>query len=150
MFKKIQILIVGLILISMALILSSCATIFGGQKNTIQIEAGSPENAQVFLDGKLLGEAPFKIKISKYLLQEGSIIEIKKAGFETMIYQVHRSPHIAYVAADILGGVVPLIIDVADGNIYRPNTRKIEYQLVKVNTVRKNTSSKQKETQEKR
>jgi len=150
MFKKIQIIIVRLFIISMVLILSSCATIFGGQKNTIQIEAGSPEHALVYLDGKLLGEAPFKIKISKYLLQDGSIIEIRKDGFETMIYQVHRSPHIAYVAADILSGVVPLIIDVADGNIYRPNTRKIEYELVKVNTVNKKTSVQQKETQEKK
>ena len=112
--------------------LNSCATIFDGRKNTVKVIAGTPEKAKVYLDGKFIGEAPFKIRVSKFDLQEGSIIEIKKENYETLIYEVERNPHIGYIAADILGGVIPLVVDVADGNIYRPNTRKIEYKLVKV------------------
>ena len=131
------------ILIS-AFLWSSCATILDGRKNTIKIEAGSPENAQIFLDGKYLGDTPFKTRVSKFDLQEGSIIEIKKEGYESMEYEVQRSPHVMYVGLDILMGVVPLFIDVADGNIYRPNTRKIEYELLPMKNIKKaNVSSKQ-------
>ncbi len=115
--------------IVMAASLSSCATVFAGRKNTVHIKSGSPGGAQVYLDGEYLGDAPFKIRISKYKLQQGSILEIRKEGFETVQYEVRRSPHIGYVLADILSGFIPLVIDVADGNIYRPNTRNVHYTL---------------------
>jgi len=79
-----------------------------------------------------LGDTPFETRISKYELQEGSIIEIKKENYETMSYEVKRSPHVGYVISDLLG-VVPLLIDVATGNIYRPNTNKIVYDLKEIN-----------------
>ncbi len=119
--------------ISLMFTMVSCATVFGGRKNTIKVEVGTPIRAQVFLDGQYLGETPFKTRISKYKIQEGSIIEIKKAGFETFTYLVERNPHLLYVAANMVSGALPLIIDVADGNIYRPNTRNIEYHLVPLN-----------------
>jgi len=128
--------------IGFVFMMSSCATIFGGKKNTIQVKMGSPESAQVYLDGELIGEAPFKIRIEKRRIQEGSIIEIKKEGYKTMQYHVIRTPHAGYVILDILGGVVPLVVDVADGNIYRPNTRKIEYDLVPFEKEAKNEISK--------
>jgi len=116
------------LLLAMVLVFSSCATVFGGKRNTIRVEAGSPEKAQVYLDGKYLGDTPFETRISKYDLQEGSIIEIKKENYETMTYVVKRSPHIAYVISDLLA-VFPMLVDVATGNIYRPNTRHIVYDL---------------------
>lgn len=122
--------------------MNSCATIFGGKKNTIQVKVGSPESALVYLDGVFIGEAPFKIRIEKQRIQEGSIIEIKKEGYRTMQYHVIRSPHAGYVILDILGGVVPMVVDVADGNIYRPNTRKIEYDLVPFKTEANSLKSK--------
>lgn len=120
------------LLITVVIFFSSCATVFGGKRNTIKVEAGSPEKAQVYLDGEYLGETPFEARVSKFDLQEGSIIEIKKENYETMTYVVKRSPHIAYVISDLLG-VVPLLIDVATGNIYRPNTNKIVYELEEIN-----------------
>ena len=119
------------LLITVIVFFSSCATVFGGKRNTIKVEAGSPEKAQIYLDGKYLGETPFEARVSKYDLQEGSIIEIKKENYETMTYEVKRSPHIAYVISDLLG-VVPLLIDVVTGNIYRPNTNKIGYELKRI------------------
>ena len=113
-------------------LLSSCATILDGRKNTIKVKAGSPIAAKVYLDGELIGETPFKIRIEKRKIQEGSLIEIKKEGYETMEYEVIRFPHVGYVALDIVTGVIPLIVDIADGNIYRPNTRNIEYQLIPI------------------
>lgn len=125
----------------MALFFNSCATILSGKKNTVNVKSGIPEKAQVFIDGELLGEAPSKIRISKFKLQEGSILEIRKEGFETFSYEVIRSPRLMYVAADILFGLMPLVVDVANGNIYRPNTLNIEYVLTPVSKEKPNNSN---------
>jgi hypothetical protein len=132
---------VTILLFTMVLGFSSCATLLGGKRNTLNIQSGQPDSAMVFLDGVYLGQAPFKLHISKYKLQHRSMIEIKKEGFETFYHEVLRSPHIGYVVADIITGVIPLIVDVADGNIYRPNTRKIEYKLVPVQKAENNQQS---------
>lgn len=114
----------------------ACATVFGGKKNTISVMVGNPEKAKVYLDGVLLGETPLKMRISKYKLQHGSVLEIRKEGYQTQKFEVIRSPHLLYVAADILTGVVPLLVDAATGNIYRPNTRNIAYELIPVGEVK--------------
>ncbi|NPD44791.1 MULTISPECIES: hypothetical protein [unclassified Lentimicrobium] len=121
-----------LLVIGMVTTMSSCATILGGRKNTIKVNAGSPLAAKVYLDGDCIGETPFKTRIEKRKIQEGSLIEIKKDGYETLRYEVIRFPHVGYVMLDIVTGVIPLIVDVLDGNIYRPNTRNIEYELVPI------------------
>lgn len=121
-----------LVILGMTAALSSCATILDGRKNTIKVNVGSPVAAKVYLDGEFIGETPFKIRIEKRKIQEGSLIEIKKPGFETLQYEVIRFPHVGYVLLDIVTGVIPLIVDVADGNIYRPNTRNIEYELLPI------------------
>lgn len=128
-FTNFIILFTGIVFI---LIHTSCATILSGKRNTISVKSGDPAKALVYLDGELLGETPLDMRIEKYKLQHGSVLEIRKEGFETMYYEVVRSTHVLYSAADILSGVIPLIIDVANGNIYRPNTRKVEYVLVPV------------------
>ena len=121
-----------LLVIGMIILMSSCATILDGRKNTIKVQAGSPIDAKVYLDGEFIGETPFKIRIEKRKIQEGSLIEIKKEGYETLRYEVIRFPHVGYVMLDIVTGVIPLIVDVVDGNIYRPNTRNIEFELVPI------------------
>jgi len=74
------------------------------------------------------------MKVSKYDLQEGSLIEIKKEDYKTQTHEVGRNPNVLYVIADIFGGVIPLFVDVALGNIYRPNTQNMEYELKAINT----------------
>lgn len=132
-----------LIFVTLVILFSSCATIFGGKKNTIKVK-GLPEVSQVYLDGKLIGETPLHIRISKYQIQDGSIIEVRSNGYHTMTYEVIRRPHVGYVLLNIVGGSIPLIVDVANGNIYRPNTRNIEYKLSPLDREEKlyNTNSK--------
>lgn len=128
-----------LTLICVMLLVSSCATILGGKKNTISVKQNGSinelvENVGVYLDGEFIGNTPLKIRISKYKIQEGSIIEIKSVGFETIEYEIVRRPHVGYVLLNVVTGALPLIVDVLNGNIYRPNTRQIEYDLVPLNS----------------
>ena len=110
--------------------LTGCATVFGGAKNKLVVKEGTPPSADVFLDGQKLGTAPIDEKLSKYLLQEGSIVEIRKEGYKTDTVVIERKVHPWYSLADIVTGVgIGFAVDVATGNIYRPVNNKITYQL---------------------
>lgn len=117
-------------LFAILILLSSCATVFGGRKNKFVVKDGTPPAAEVYLDGQKIGTTPVNKKISKFLLQEGSVVEIKKDGYKTDSIVIERRLHIGYIFLDIVPGlVVGLAIDMATGNIYRPKNSKINYNL---------------------
>jgi hypothetical protein len=121
--------------IVLGILFSSCATVFGGKKNTIKINGNIPQS-EVYLDGEYLGKTPLKMRIPKHQLQEGSVIEIRNHDYQSYFYEVNRRPHVGYVLLDVVTGAIPLIVDVATGNIYRPNTRNIEFELKKDSEVK--------------
>ncbi|MEZ5104005.1 MAG: hypothetical protein R2757_05890 [Draconibacterium sp.] len=110
-----------------------CATVFGGKTNTLIFSKKSLPKAEIYIDGKLIGEAPGKIKIPKEKIQHGSILVIKAEGYEDQEYKLIRKQNAAYSVVDILIGGIPLAVDYSTGNIYRPNPRTFEYELKKQN-----------------
>jgi len=120
-----------LILVTAGLIFQSCATILGGKKNTLVFTGENATKAEVYIDDELVGEAPGKIKIAKEKIQHGSILVIKAEGFEEKEYMLLRKQNAAYTVVDLLLGGIPLVVDYTTGNIYRPNPRKFEYELIK-------------------
>ena len=120
-----------LILVTAGLIFQSCATILGGKKNTLIFTGENATKAEVYIDDELVGEAPGKIKIAKEKIQHGSILVIKADGFEEKEYMLLRKQNAAYTVVDLILGGIPLVVDYTTGNIYRPNPRKFEYELVK-------------------
>lgn len=122
-----------LIFFSVLLLLigQSCATILGGKNNSLVLHCETPVSSGIYIDGVYAGEAPGKIKIEKEVIQHGSILEIKTEGYTTRKYLILRKQNPYYSLADILTGGIPLAIDYATGNIYRPFPRKITYTLEK-------------------
>jgi len=120
-----------LILVTAGFIFQSCATILGGKKNTLVFTGENATKAEVYIDDELVGEAPGKIKIAKEKIQHGSILIIKAEGFEEKEYMLLRKQNAAYTVVDLLLGGIPLVVDYTTGNIYRPNPRKFEYELIK-------------------
>lgn len=121
------------IAIASLILFSGCATILGGKKNQLVVEAGSPPAAEVWLDGQKIGETPLNVKLDKHLIQDGSVVEIKKAGYETQSDTLRRKVHPWYALADILSGGIWFGIDLGTGNLYRPANNKISYELEEVN-----------------
>lgn len=116
-----------------AILLSSCATILGGKSNTLVFSEESLPKAEIFIDGELIGEAPGKIKVPKAKIQHGSKLVIKAEGYEEQEYLLIRKPQAAYTVVDFIIGAIPLAVDYATGNIYRPVPRTFDYDLVKEN-----------------
>lgn len=119
------------VLLSFMIMATGCATVFGGSKNKLVVENGTPPSAEVYLDGEKIGTAPLNRKIDKYLLQHGSIIELRATGYATDTIVVERKVHPYYALADVFTGGIWMLVDVATGNIYRPATGKIRYELEK-------------------
>ena len=119
------------VLLSFTIIATGCATVFGGSKNKLVVENGTPPAAGIYLDGQKLGTAPMDQKIDNYLLQHGSVIELKSEGYVTDTIIVERKLHPYYTLANVFTGGIWLLVDVATGNLYRPNTGKINYELEK-------------------
>jgi hypothetical protein len=115
------------------LLLNSCATILGGKSNTLVFSEDSLPEAEVFIDGEKIGDAPGKIKVPREKIQHGSILIIKANGFEEKEYLLVRKQNAAYSVADLLIGGVPLLVDYSTGNIYSPSPRTFEYELIKKN-----------------
>ena len=111
------------------LVLQSCATIFGGRASSLQFVNIDSADAQVFLDDSLIGDASGKIKLTKGLIQHGSMLEIRSEGYKTEEYRILLKPNPGYVVADIFVGAVPLIIDFGTGDILRPQPRKFNVSL---------------------
>jgi len=121
-----------LILLIPLLILShGCATILGGRTNSM-VFSGQPDiQSEVFIDDTLVGQAPGKIVIPKQSIQHGSVLEIRTEGYETQEYLILRKPNAGFMLADFALGAVPLIFDVATGNILRPVPRKFDLDYTK-------------------
>ena len=123
-------------IIILLLICSGCATILGGRNNTFHFNDESLTEAEVYMDGEKIGDAPGKIKVPKGQIQHGSKIEIQADGFHTQEYVILRKQHAAYTIASLLTGGIPLIVDFSTGDIYRPRPHKFEYVLQKHNEPR--------------
>lgn len=120
-----------ILLIPLLMLSQGCATILGGRTNSM-VFTGQPDiKSEVFIDDTLVGQAPGKIVLPKQTIQHGSILEIKTEGYETQEYLILRKPNAGLVLADFALGAVPLIFDVATGNILRPVPRKFDLDYTK-------------------
>jgi len=119
------------LLIPLIMLSEGCATILGGRTNSM-VFTGQPDiQSEVFIDDTLVGQAPGKIVLPKQTIQHGSVLEIRTEGYETQEYLILRKPNAGLVLADFALGAVPLIFDVANGNILRPVPRKFDLDYSK-------------------
>ena len=119
------------LLIPLFLVSQGCATIFGGRTNSMIFNGHTDIQSEVFIDDTLVGQAPGKIVLPKQTIQHGSVLEIRTDGYETQEYLILRKPNPGLVIADFAVGAVPLIFDVANGNILRPVPRKFNLDYTK-------------------
>ncbi|MGB9588967.1 MAG: PEGA domain-containing protein, partial [Armatimonadota bacterium] len=74
-----------------------------------------PAGAQVYVNGTLMGTTPISLKLQK---QKTYTIEFKKEGYHTRTVQLTNSVGAGWIVLDVLGGLIPVIIDAATGSWY--------------------------------
>lgn len=124
--KKNNLIFLGIVAIS--LILSSCATILGGAKKGVRVK-GEPHVAKVYYNGSYIGETPETVQVPKSAKQGNSTLTIKAENYKTVDIQLTRRWSLGYTILDIFTGVIPLVIDIATGNIYQPKPNTVKFLL---------------------
>ena len=94
-----------------ALFLAGCGTLFTPSVKDIPLSSYPPQ-ADVYIDGTLRGQTPLSIELSN---RESHTIEFRKEGHESIVCQLQARPNGGIIVLDILGGLVPVIIDAATG-----------------------------------
>jgi hypothetical protein len=119
-------------LLGLMILCQSCATIFSGINCKVKVNSGQPVGAKVYMNGNYIGTAPCEMTLSKNGLKNGGTkVLIKADGYKDQEVTLTRKVKVAGLIGDILCGLFPLIVDFADGAIYKAAPDKINYNLDK-------------------
>ena len=96
------------------ILFSGCATIFKGSTEAVNFTS-QPQNADVIVNGVNLGKTPVELSLKT---NKTYTIEFKKEGFSSRTVVLNNSVSGGFVVLDILGGLLPVVIDAATGAWY--------------------------------
>ncbi|MCH6234201.1 PEGA domain-containing protein [Cognataquiflexum rubidum] len=82
-------------IISFLLLASSCATVFTGSKQTVQINSNI-QGARIQVNGEDMGVTPAAIKLKKG--KDGQVISLVNYGYETKIFQPETKMNLISIA----------------------------------------------------
>jgi hypothetical protein len=118
---------VFVLLVVVSVMFNSCATIFKGSTEDVNFSS-DPTGAKVYVNGNLLGTTPFQLELKS---KNSYTIEFKKDGYETKTVILNNSVGGVWIVLDILGGLLPVIIDAATGNWYELDQEHVNAVLEK-------------------
>lgn len=119
---KKSILTIGIITSSL---LTSCATIVSGSKQTVKFNS-TPSEAKIFINEVEVGKTPFETKLERK--KEHSIV-IKLDGYKPYQTTLTRKFNAWYLGNILFGGIIGLIIDPITGAMYNLTPEEINAQL---------------------
>lgn len=110
--------------VSATLMLSSCATIFTGSKQTVQINS-MPPSADIEVDGIKVGVTPMAVPLKKGFT--GQTLSLKLDGYETKTFQ----PVTTFnpVAVLNLFGLIGWAVDAATGAMMKYDPKVYDVKL---------------------
>lgn len=91
--------------------LSGCGTLFNSGQEDVAMSS-EPNEAEVFVDGSRVGQTPVTLELDN---QATHTVTFRKEGYQEATCQIGTSVGAGYVVLDVLGGLVPVIIDAATG-----------------------------------
>ncbi len=115
------------IIAAISMVFGGCGTIFQGTKQEVSFDSG-PGAAEVWVNGAKVGVTPCRVELKR---KGEYTIEFKKEGFQTKSYRISNSVGAGWVILDILGGLVPVVIDAATGGWHSLDQTSINATLEK-------------------
>lgn len=115
----------SLLILTLAFGLSNCASIIHGSKQEVTFTS-QPSGATVYIDDHKIGETPRAITLSRKGRIEGEPstkksykVKIEMAGFMPYEIFIKREMDSWVVGNIIFGGLIGLIVDAANGSMYK-------------------------------
>lgn len=107
------------------LALTACGALFNGGPANVSFNS-NPGGAQIWIDGTNRGTTPTTLPLAK---NKSYAITFKKEGFGDTTFQLDRKISAGYVILDVLGGLIPIVVDAATGSWYTLSTDQVNVQL---------------------
>ncbi len=103
---------IGSVFIVFAMIFSTgCATLFGPSTHKLAVSS-EPAEADVFVNGMRMGVTPVVLDLKA---DQAYTIEYRKIGYDRVTRVVNTRVGAGWVILDVLGGLIPVIIDASTG-----------------------------------
>ncbi|GHT70850.1 hypothetical protein AGMMS49950_06510 [Endomicrobiia bacterium] len=112
------------LLLSLALVNSSCATIFRGTTERVAINS-STQGANIYVDGGFVGSDSVNVKLKR---NRDHAVAVKKDGFQTERGIITSDLQTGWLIVSILFGW-GIIVDVATGALFRLSPDNIRVDL---------------------
>ncbi len=117
--------IIKTFLLSSILLLSSCATIISGSRQTVEISS-EPSSAKVYINEIEIGQTPVQQKLKRN--QEYQLI-LKLDGYLTYETKLEKRFNAWYIGNILIGGVIGLIVDPITGAMFKLKPEEIDRNL---------------------
>lgn len=114
-----------LLLLAAGAAAAGCGALFNSGPARVNFTS-TPDNAEVWIDGVRRGTTPIFLELEK---KKDHTVTFRKAGYQDMTNPLPRSIKGVYVVFDVLGGLLPVIVDAATGSWYVLSTDHVHGNL---------------------
>lgn len=109
------------------MLLAGCGALFNSGLQTVQFTS-SPDQAEVWVDGIPRGRTPLTLGLAK---NQSHTVLFKLPGYSDFGTVIHRQVSAKYIVLDVLGGVIPVVIDAVTGSWYKLSDNTVHGALTK-------------------
>ena len=92
--------------------LGGCATLFSSGPAQVAFQSDSP-GAEVWINGTMRGRTPLMLELDK---TKSYTVTFKQAGRQDYTTDLGTSVRGGFVVLDVLGGLLPVVVDAATGD----------------------------------
>ncbi len=110
------------------LLVTGCAALFNSQSKGV-IFTSDPTGAEVFINGRSYGRTPLALNMR----QKGNytyVVTFRAQDFEDRSYSLDTAVGAGWIILDVLGGLIPIVIDAASGSWYSLQNKAIHGVLL--------------------
>lgn len=99
------------LVLASSLLVGGCATLFSSSTETVHIQSSVP-GAQVTVDGMPAGRTPAVVEVDNH---KSHTVVVTAPDGSSSSCRLHASAGAGWIILDVLGGVIPIIIDAITG-----------------------------------
>jgi hypothetical protein len=118
------------LLLTATLVVSGCGALFNSGPAAVMFTS-TPNEAQVWINGARMGTTPVSLQLNK---SQNHAVVFRVPGSAETTYNLDRKISAGYVILDILGGVLPVIVDAATGAWYVLPTNSVNVTLARADS----------------
>ncbi len=118
---------------------SGCAALFASKKAHVAMQS-TPSEAEVWVDGNRMGVTPVTLELSK---KKSHTVTFKRDGYQDVTYAIDTKVGAGWIVLDVLGGLIPVIVDASSGSWKSLDTGTVNQTLTPLS---QGTSTEQKST----